>query len=362
MAIIKFDNVWFINWGEKRKKTDIRIPDEYFLGEEYTDDKEGVPIIIECTFPLSAEIKEYEYNSKKFRASVFHLYSNLVLRIEREISHQLRNDIFTSDDPFLYFLGYIHQALFEFNNYLNTQRYLSGHLLIRTYSIFDIMNIEIIDKNTGEKTQIEWPRALPGFPPSIKLASIGDKRYIRDYIDAMNCYLYWDNDECIRKLISSLETYFFDYNIRRKKSFMNRLNDSLQHGKYLKNWQSYFYIWKSNIRFIYQLRNKIVHEGIKIKPQDRWIYKIGIGTLSYIYQNNIIEYNIREYIKSLANQFLLITFSIERSNLDELEFMKTRRGEGPILDTPEKFDEFNFRGLEIEESLQSQILESYSRS
>jgi len=387
---------WIISWQKKlnkqKKQSREERPSRYFMGQEFLNDHNSVPIRIICQFPAQAELNDYEYKTKKFQAYLWTSFSNLILVIERSISKSLRDSIFSSDNDFLFFLGYINQALFGLNDYLIKQRYLSGHLLVQTFSIFDINKIEIIDTIKNVSTEIEWPRALPNFPPTLELSSECDKRYIRDYIDSMNYYLFWNNDECIRKLITSLENYFSEYKITGKKipyskgqiivikfiyliailfgiyiksekgSFLDKLIESLNKNYYLPNWSNYFYIWISNIKFIYKLRNKIIHKNLRLIPEHRWICKKGIGTLSYIYQSSLIESETRNYIRSLVDQFLLISHSIEDLDLDRLSVISNFNESDELINPSfDELDEYQFHGLEIEKKEQNQIIKFYKQ-
>ena len=58
-----------------------------------------------------------------------------------------------------------------------------------------------------------------------------DAVFIRDLIDAMTDYLYYDLDECIRKTITSVENFFLHYKLSpASENIWNRIV-SLLKGK-----------------------------------------------------------------------------------------------------------------------------------
>ena len=192
MAHIEPGPAWYITGidGEDKKKEEPKgeLPSEYFIGQEFFEDKDERKVRIVCTFPFLAEISEFRYSTGKFSVIVHQISSKLYLEIEGNISKRLRDSVFDGKSE-LFIINYIYQALSGLNDYLIEQRYLSGHILIRNYSIYDVQSIELTDVISEATIPFEWPSAISRFPPVIPLSTQCDKRFIRDYIDAMNSYL-----------------------------------------------------------------------------------------------------------------------------------------------------------------------------
>lgn len=81
-----------------------------------------------------------------------------------------------------------------------------------------------------------WPLPIPGFPEVNKFKERLDVIFVRDLIDAMTEYFYFNLDECVRKVITSLENYFIYYNLKAptNNSFWSKLF-GIRKSK-LKNW------------------------------------------------------------------------------------------------------------------------------
>jgi len=376
-------------------KSDKEPPSEYIIGQEFIEDPDKRKINIICVFPISAVINEYNFSSDLFNARVYPIYPNLCLEIERDISKKLRDSIFADNRCYRFFISYIFQALGGMNDYLSEQMYLTGHLLIQTYSVYDIKQIVIVDLKSGVKTEIDWPHVTAAFPPVLSRAGKYDKIFIRDFIDSMNCYIEGNYDECIRKLISSLDNAFSEYKINGKQepysetqlkgiselnnraktlnlhitidsgSFIDKLNEFITKGRWRKYWSNFFSIWISNIKFIYRLRNHIIHSKLRLKSEDRVICDKGVATVWYIYQNNVIDPEIRRYLKYLYFEYQMLVHDVDGYNLDDLSgiYSDLKQPDDvtmkPCIDSDEKIDDFVFKSLEIENVMQQQILKKY---
>ncbi len=390
MSKIIFGPGWYIKRRGSIDKQNSKIPGKYYFGKEFAEDKERIKIRITCLFPISTEITGFKFSTDKFEGVVYQQDSDLYLEIERLVSKKFCDAIFSSKECNVFLLNYIFQALFTFNDAIINQRYLHGNILLRTCSIYDLKRIDVFDYQSSMRVTLKLPKPLMRFPPIIPLSARCDNRYIRDFIDSMSCYLNWNNDECIRKIISSLENYFSEYKISKNdkfpfysrictwilytlanimnfqihlntNSFNDKLKECLKSDYYLLNWSNYFSIWLSNIKFIYLLRNKIVHQHLRLKPEDRWICKIGIETLSYIYQSQIIERETVTYINALTMQFKVITNEIEMANLDVLSVIfADNKNNNSINPTPEEWDEKIFKGIEIKKADQKKIRKKYN--
>ena len=372
-----------------------RAPPSKYFGQEFIEDPDKRKIKILCIFPNSAVINEYHFSSDLFKASVYPEYPDLCLEVEREISKKLLDSVLENDRNYHFFISSIFPALGKMNDYLSEQMHLTGHLLIRTYSLHDLKQLFIVDPETGVKTEVPCPHLTAEFRPALSGAEKNDRIFIRDFIDSMNCYIEGNYDECIQKLVSSLDHAFTEYQIYGKAgsyseaqlkdfsklknhaktlqlsirleegTFMDKLNEFINKGYWRTNWSTFFPIWISNIHFVYRLRNHLIHARLRLKSEDRIICDRGIATVWYIYQNNQIDPQIRRYLWYSYTEYRMLIHEYDGYDLDNLSgifsYFKKRDNdkEKSYIDSREKMDEFTFKGLEIEETVQKHILKKY---
>lgn len=322
---------------------EMKLPSRVMLGEEYYNDKKKRKVKIYCFFHLSAVINPFEFESNGVKVSGVQQGCNFILVIEREISEVLLNDIFTNDKGQLYLIGYISEILPRANDELLVQKYSSGHILNRTYSTLDIRQliIENIDDERQQK-KLDWPIAITSFPPSESLASGSDYRFIRDLIDAMTDYIYSNYDDCIRRLITSLENFIHLRNLTGP-SFLKKVKAGADKHNFVPNWASYIQYIIENIEIAYKIRNKIVHDKFRMSHEDKWICKKGIGTLLYYYQNRLNGYDTSKYVYSLMMQFTMIDNSCYGMKLESMEPSESK--EVNFMKDMADFDKFMFEGL-----------------
>lgn len=279
--------------------------------------------------------------------------SVLKVILEREIPKSLYADIVNGNgNRVQYIIGYINPVLGIINQQVNNLKYEHGHLLNRSFSIFDIRNLQIVGIQDASITNLEWPVRVSDFPTSKKYASNFDQVYIRDFIDATTSYFYYDLDDCIRRTITSLENFFILKGIQG--SFKTKLNKILNSKYYLRQWEKYIKVFYSNMEYIYQIRNAIVHNKFRMPFEHKNICKRGIGTLNYIYQSSLI--NERSYIRSLVQQFLFIDGICSGVNLDYIS--ELRKKDGVIVKDINQLDEIMFTDLKISEE-QKAIFNKY---
>lgn len=208
----------------------------------------------------------------------------------------------------------------EINAHIERQKYLDGHILARTISLPDLFDVAVVNLKEDKGGMVIWPIPLAIFHPS-KLAPDKDAVFIRDLISAMTSYFQYDLDEGIRKVITSLENCFSIYRlIPKSENFLARLFQPI-FGKRFKirklineyvkeNYYPYIErdlaILRTNILFIYHLRNLVVHDRLRIHPSQTTVCRKAIGTLLYLYQGKFLKDEHRAYIFSFYSQFISI--------------------------------------------------------
>ncbi len=322
---------------EHKEMKDLeKIPNNYHLGKSFFEDDTYIDAKIVFIFSSNAFLNDFKFEFKNFHVLTHQAGNNLTIIYERKLSLKLFNSLTQDHRSVLFIIGYIEEILPEVNREILKQKYLFGHLLNQTFSTMDIHGLYVQNVTDDETIELDWPIAIHPFPPSAQLAKEADEIFIRDYIDAMTCYFSNNLDECIRKMITSLENFFilkkikgdkeddpnrilnffeqiifwmhFKYgfkNIELKSgTFKSKLLEISNEKNYIINWRGYIPIWVNNVLFIYKIRNGIVHKQWRMDQSDRWICEKGLITLSYIFQTALIDTKTREYIFSLRMQFL----------------------------------------------------------
>lgn len=277
---------------KKKEEQKIRneLPESYFIGQEFIQDKEHVSVIITCIFHLSALIKPISFIYKDCKVTTDQKGCDFILLIERSISKRLFYSVSKNRTSERFIVGYINDILPVMNEHLINQKYLCGHLLIRTFSPLDIHKIIIVNKKNKDSKRLSFPFSVTNFPRSEEFAEGSNFKFIRDLIESTTYYYYYNLDDCVRKIISSIENFFLLRNIKGK-SFKEKLLKSLRKENHSISWEPYLKMFFSNIMYVYKIRNSIVHDKYRMDFNDIWLCKKGIGTLFYIYQTNLNDKN-----------------------------------------------------------------------
>ncbi len=347
----------------------INWADGYYIGKEFAEDGETENIKLEILFYSPAILEPFEFYLYDTKIEAIHQNGFLVVSYNKTLSIKLINDLRAGKSE-QFIIGYISKYLPQINKEILKQRYFYGHFLVRTYSTLDIYKIflnieEKFSVAKQEKILLAWPQSITSFPPAKALAQSEDEIYIRDFIDAGNAYLTGSYDDCIRKAITSVENSFKFYGLKgfsprglrrffhpfRKSKFQDIVKQNIY-----KNDVGHK-ILVENILFIYDLRNKIVHDKFRVNPKNGWICKKAIGTLNYIYQSLGRGSKSTEYIFYLSQQFLMLDNFTKGIDLDYMKRSDDEEfNDSKIIDSPQKMDEFIFNGLKISKKEQDAIL------
>ena len=341
---------WLFSWlklfkKEEEQKTRKELPKSYYIGQEFIEDKEHLTVFIILNFHLSALIKPISFVYKECKVTTDQKACDFIISIERNISKKLFYSVSKNHTSERFIIGYINEILPVLNEHLINQKYLCGHLLIRTFSPLDIHEIVIINKENRDFTRLSFPFSITNFPRSEEFAEGSNFKFIRDLIESSTFYYYYNLDDCIRKIISSIENFFILRNITGK-SFKEKLLKCLKKEHHIIVWEPYLKMFFSNIMYVYKIRNNIVHDKFRMDYNDSWLCKKGIGTLFYIYQTNLNDKNTLRYNFSLMKQFNALDHECMGFSLDEFNDMHKKSG-GSVINSPSDMDKFVFGGLEI---------------
>lgn len=322
------------------------LPDSFYIGQPYVEDPNKIDCFIEVHFLFPASIDKIEFYLHNTKVSLEQTGSILKIRFAKKLSKKLWLNVNKSHSGEDFILSYVARLMPEINRRLLENRYIKGHLLSRTFSTLDTVGIFLIYKN--KHVRLRWPGSISNFPPSETLAREKDQIYIRDYIDAIYSYFKNDYDDCLRRVITSVENLFKVRNLKGKddnqKSFKSILYNNLDIQIFSNK------IIADNIVFIYKLRNKIVHDKFRVKLSNGRVCKKAIGSLNYLLQRLSGDDAIGIYVSSLAIQFLMLqNFVGEGHTLDDIEKFDRNAPVDPshIINTPEEFDNWMFSSLQI---------------
>lgn len=355
-----------------------KLPESFYVGQDYIEDLEKVDVLIHFTFKSPVVFSNSNFSYRSLSVSQ-NQNGEVICIIKKTLSKKLFSELIDKKDinklirAINPIMGYIRLYLPTINAYIQEQKYLEGHILGRMISASDIYNVLVTDLNKKNGGLLPWPTPLTGFPPS-KLTNKQDVVYTRDLIDAMSSYFQYNLDDCIRKVITSLENCFLHYELtlppRSKQEWLKKLIFGKEYKiKKLINFyitENYYgYIerdlqkLRKNILFIYKLRNLIVHDKLRIHPSQTTICKKAIGTLLYLYQGSFIEKDRREYISSLHGQFMMIGEMYNGYSLEIIDWnnsLEKKNTRPNIINNKDDMDRFVFEGLSIKEKEEKSIL------
>ena len=188
----------------------------YCVGQEYFKDVLNIDTSIKINCYSPALLEDFDFYLYDNKICVNQIGGKLQIKFNKKISNKLLNDIKKNKGE-NFIIGYISKILPKVNQEILKQRYKNGHFLIRSFSTMDIYKIVITRLRSGEEIILNWPVSIDNFPPSKKLAKEKNEIFIRDLIDAGNLYFNGNYDDCIRKIVTSVENSFRFYNLKGKR-------------------------------------------------------------------------------------------------------------------------------------------------
>ena len=226
-------------------------------------------------------------------------------------------------------------------------KYSTVQVVSRTLSMLDIQGIVIADE-ADRAFEVLWPVGFGSFPFQQKPKNC-DFIYIRDLIEAMTSYIYYDYDETIRKIITSLDNALKHYQIKdkirqkypddqKKLKFKNMMDEVVTRPEL-----------NFNIKKIYDIRNGIVHDKIRLNSKHETLLKKSIGTLLYIYKIYLNDSSeLSRYILQIEMQFGSIINSLRGMKLEF--FIQDIPQETKLIKTPQELDEQQFGSIKIQDN------------
>ncbi|MFH1890967.1 MAG: hypothetical protein ABIJ91_05410 [Candidatus Kuenenbacteria bacterium] len=341
---------------------------------EYYRDKNKKEVLIKYSVKLPSKVDNFNIDDRplhirqdggEIHINYHKLITQTLLDDLKEFFNCFKNNKSIPDDlikknPSQYIVGFIGETLPRINQEILDRKYKEGHVILKTISQFDIYNVFIVD-DSGNYHAILWPNPIPGFPEVKKFQKNLDVVFVRDFIDAMTEYFYFNLDECVRKVITSLENYFIYYNLkpiskinfwtklfkRKRAKFQRLVNDYITESHYPFKERD-LKILRENILFVYKIRNLIVHDKLRLKLDNLMFCKKAIGTLLYIYQSKF-TYNDgrKDYVFAFDMQFKMIADMIIGLNLDNFEKAENSKRKPQIISNDDELNKSMFASLKI---------------
>jgi hypothetical protein len=162
--------------------------------------------------------------------------------------------------------------------------------------------------------QVAWPRGVAPFPTSVALAPQATDIYLRDYIDAIHAFMKNDFDDCVRRVITSAENFFAHKGwTATPPSFRNILETNVvapPHDQVIGD----------NLRFVYDVRNRIVHSGFRISTRGRDFCHKALDSLRYMIQRFCGSSAISKYATSLGRQANILATDV--GSMYDLDYLR----------------------------------------
>jgi hypothetical protein len=347
-------------------------PESFYVGQPYVEDKAGVDCVITANFNFPGHISPFDF--WLYKAHIYGLQSGNILHIQihRKISQRLWDDIRLCI-PFnkhLFIVGYLNACMPSINRILLDNRYYHGHLLSRTFSVFEVLNLNLTVAH--RRMRLAWPVGAAYYPPSQQIAKDVSALYVHDYIDSIDSYFRSDYDDCIRRVVTSAENLFEALNWKVKPAPLNLLQRIVRRlmtvfGVKVEDTPNTFRrllldnidkrrisadVLSENMLFIYTVRNRIVHSGFRMSTSSRVFCEKAITTLKHLITGHCGDRVIVRYVDTLNMQFGSQRNPLEdHFNLDVIEnWVKNRTFDDPkSIESGQELNRFLFEALRFTE-------------
>ena len=130
------------------------LPEKYYWGMEFVEDKETVEVIIDFFFYSPALLEPFEIFVSGKKIAGIQQGNLLHVTFEQTISKRLFDTLKKKGNKGEFIIGYISRYLPSINQEILRQRYSLGHFLVQTYSILNIVILRVIPKGTKKVISI----------------------------------------------------------------------------------------------------------------------------------------------------------------------------------------------------------------
>lgn len=286
----------FVNRQEDRELPNLsELPDSFYVGQEYVEDLIKIPVLFEIFFYSPAVLDKTLFKALGKQITLEQHGAVLQVAFEENISEKLFENIKRKHQGDDWILGYVIEIMPFVNQEILKQRYENAHLLAKTFSTLDIYQLFISRKNEKKRIRVYWPKAITAFPPVTELARKYDLIHLRDLVDAIHSFFNNNFDDCIRRLITSVENAFDFYALKRiRKDTKSEFEDILRQNIDIKCTAINKDI-AGEIIEAYHIRNKIVHEGYRIPPIEQKVCHHAIHMVLDLYKFFGNDENLKKF-------------------------------------------------------------------
>jgi hypothetical protein len=318
------------------------FPKSYYIGQEYVECATKIRCRIEALFVYAGAIASVRFWHNKSEVTLEQTGPFLRVTITRAIPKRLWDDLRlgVQATPHLFVAAYLNAMLPEVNRRLLAVRHDQGHLLSRTFHCTEA--VELLLRFGKDALRLHWPQPVTAFAPTAQLAPTIKQLYVRELIDAMHAVLRGELDECVRRLITSAEDFFRarGWHLSQRSGLFNRLLVTLRlRSKSKRNSfrQSLSFnvdasslpgsVLVPNMLAVYEVRNRIVHAGLRLHPSAKTFCYKAISTLRHIIDHNCGDATVAKFVYLLEHQLsLLLNHAGAGFNLDDIaKYMPSQR-------------------------------------
>lgn len=344
------------------KNTHDQINELEDTWHKYYKDPNRVEVLIKYSFRIPSKIENFSFDDHPLhvRQDGSEIHVNQLVKIPQSLLNDVQKffedfkkgkeveDRLVRLNPSRFIVGYMSLTFPRINQEINARKYKEGHLILKNVSPFDISNCFVVDSK-GTFSSVLWPLPLPKFQ---EIPTEADLVFVRDFIDAMSEYFYYNLDECIRKVITSLENYFRHYDLKptnqdRSISKFKRIIDEYITEDFYSYKDRDLKIVRENIWSVYQGRNNIVHDKLRLDPHATNLCRRAIGTLVYIYQSSQIKNDGTSGVISLLNMhFNLVAGMVLGLHLEKFEKADQQTDTG-VISNEDEMNEWVFSRLQF---------------
>lgn len=306
---------------DDQKQKEDELPDSYTVGEEYFNHSCLISVKFELIFRTSAEILDSTILFEEQEASITNHGDHLMLMLNRDVPEKLFAAWYKGESSAArWVMGYIEPAMLPFNQELQSQRHNFGNPFIRSFSIFDILQIRIVDTERNLGVKVSPPGPVPNFPFfEIPPTEFLERVYMKDFIDAYYAFFSYNFEESLRKVITSLECFFkyhaleYSHSKKPRFPFFNSLLNKRK-VRFIKLVQAHIISRcelsqkqvSSELIKAYKIRNSIVHDGQHYTSSD--LQKISFDALHFLmdaYKFYEDDVPLNQFASAMESQFLL---------------------------------------------------------
>lgn len=330
------------------------LPENYSFYSQYIDDiKAGKVVSTKVLFwsPFLTYLPPLEIQTNEFVLKIETGENKIKAMLDITMPTSLYNDLKNVDKSSLSFLiGYISKSIPFINLHILNYKYAYAHIITTRISAFDIQDLLLINTANDEKFMVPWPMGIANFPFTEVLPSEYDYVYIRDFLDAITSYLYYDFDDCIRRIMTSFDNAVIHYGtikMVRQNLGLTR-NDRITFNMIVDNIISRPEL-NHNIHIMYKTRNKIVHDELRLESKHDVFMRKAIGTMFYVLKGYLVESRIlSDYIGQIELQYMSILEICRGWDIDD--FIKSEDNEPSeesIIENSEQMDNAMFSSIKI---------------